>query len=175
MKEYKERITHANTLLASDPDVRFVGYGLKKGRAYGTLAEVREEQIIDCPIAENLMMGFSIGLALKGYRPVVFFERMDFILNALDAIVNHLDKMHRLSHGEFSPACIIRSVVGNKDKPLYTGLPHTQDHSKAISFMVGFPVHQLRWENSTASTYEQAYRDLFKGMSTMIVEYKDFM
>lgn len=175
MSIYKDEITTGNTELSGDPLNRFVGYGLKKGRAYGTLANIPDDQIIDMPIAENLMMGVAIGLSLKGLRPVVFFERMDFTLNASDAIVNHLDKIHGLSHGEFSPAVIIRCVVGNRDKPLYTGAVHTQDFSKAFKSMVDFPVVQLRWESSIRWSYEQARLDQRKGVSTMLVEYRDFM
>lgn len=175
MSAYKDALVQANTALADDPLTRFVGYGLKKGRAYGTLAGISDDKIIDMPIAENLMMGVGIGLALKGLRPIVFFERMDFLLNASDAIVNHLDKIAALSHGEFTPAVIIRAVVGNRDKPLYTGLVHTQDFTKAFKAMVDFPVVQLRWENSILQSYEQARRDQVKGVSTMLVEYKDFM
>lgn len=172
MRDYKEVLTTANTRLSGNPLTRFVGYGLKHGRAYGTLRGVPDSQIIDTPIAENLMMGLAIGLSLKGYRPVVFFERMDFILNALDAIVNHLDKIHYLSHGEFSPACIIRAVIGNKNKPLYTGLPHTQDFTLALRQMVSFPI--VRTHVGTIETdYAQAERDLTKGVSTILVEFKD--
>ena len=118
---YKDELTKANIKLAQNPKVRFIGYGLKKGRALGTLKEVADSQIIEMPVAENLMMGFAIGLSLKGYLPVVFIERMDFLLNAMDAMVNHLDKIAKISHGEFHPKVIIRCIVGNTKKPLYTG------------------------------------------------------
>ena len=175
MSDYKDALVSGNAILADDPLTRFVGYGLKKGRAYGTLANVADEKIIDMPIAENLMTGVAIGLSLKGLRPILFFERMDFTLNAADAIVNHLDKIAALSHGEFSPAVIIRAVVGNRDKPLYTGLVHTQDLTKAFKAMVDFPVVQLRWASSIVDSYQQARRDQIKGVSTMLVEYRDFM
>jgi pyruvate/2-oxoglutarate/acetoin dehydrogenase E1 component len=171
----KQAITDANTALAQDPLCRFIGYGLKHGRAYGTLANIPEDQIIDTPVAENLLMGVAIGYALKGYKPVAFFERMDFLTNAMDAIVNHLDKMHRLSHGEFSPAVIIRTVVGNTKKPLFTGPVHTQDFTAAMRLMVDFPVVTITNEWLVQSLYAQAQRDQAKGVSTMIVEYKDLL
>lgn len=173
MSGYKAALLQANRRLAADPRTRFVGYGLKIGRANGTLVGIPDEQIIETPIAENLLLGVAIGLSLKGLRPVAFIERFDFILNALDAIVNHLDKMHALSHGEFSPALIIRAVVGNREKPLFTGAPHTQDFSQALSLMVSFPVRPLRDVAWIAECYEQALRDQSKGVSTLLVEYKD--
>jgi pyruvate/2-oxoglutarate/acetoin dehydrogenase E1 component len=94
---YKEQLIRQNGFLGLNPKTRFIGYGLKKGRALGTLKEVRDDQIIEMPVAENLMVGVATGLALQGYLSVVFIERMDFLLNALDQIVNHLDKIKQLS------------------------------------------------------------------------------
>lgn len=172
---YKQALVEANAALSQDAKRRFVGYNLRYGFANGTLEKIDHSQIVDTPIAENLLMGLSIGLSLKGYKPVAFIERFDFILNALDAIVNHLDKMHALSHGEFSPAVIIRTMVGNRDKPLFTGPPHTQDFTLALRKMVSFPVISLRFGAEIKPAYEQAARDQEKGVSTLLVEHKDFM
>lgn len=126
---YKDALISAMDYLAADPLVRFIGYGVTNGKAMGTLKNVSPSQLIEMPVAENLMVSFAIGLSLKGLKPVVFIERFDFILNALDAIVNHLDKIETISHGEFKPTMILRIVVGNQQKPLFTGKTHTQDFS----------------------------------------------
>jgi pyruvate/2-oxoglutarate/acetoin dehydrogenase E1 component len=167
---YKDELTKANTKLAGYPNVRFVGYGLKKGRALGTLKNVKDEQIIEMPVAENLMMGFAIGLSLKGYLPVVFIERMDFLMNAMDAMVNHLDKIAKISHGEFHPKVIIRCIVGNTKKPLYTGATHTQDLTDGIRKMVSFPVWNMKDEGDIEVFYDLASKTFD---SVMLVEYKD--
>jgi pyruvate dehydrogenase E1 component beta subunit len=104
---YKESITASMDELAKDPDVCFIGYGIRYGKAMGTLKNVSESQLIETPVAENLMVGLAIGLSLRGKKPVVFIERADFLLNALDAIVNHLDKIELMSRGQFQPACIL--------------------------------------------------------------------
>lgn len=172
---YKEALTGANQMLAADAATRFIGYGLKKGRALGSLKGVVDTQIIETPVAENLMVGIATGLALKGYKPVVFIERMDFVLNALDAIVNHLDKARLMSRGEFTPGAIIRCVVGNRDKPLYTGDTHVQDFSGALRQMVSFPVLQLLKPADIPGAYAQAKADIDRGRSTLLVEYKDLV
>ena len=169
---YKDALTDANTKLAGYPNVRFVGYGLKKGRALGTLKEVADSQIIEMPVAENLMMGFAIGLSLKGYLPVVFIERMDFLMNAMDAMVNHLDKIAKISHGEFHPKVIIRCIVGNTKKPLYTGATHTQDLTDGIRKMVSFPVWNLKDEGDIATLYDLCVK---VSEPVMFVEYKDLV
>lgn len=172
---YKDELTKAMELLAQDPLVRFVGYGVKiGGRAGGTLKNVADSHLIEMPVAENLMLSFAIGLSLKGLKPVVFIERFDFILNALDAIVNHLDKIDALSHGEFNPTMILRIVVGNRREPLFTGKTHTQDFSVALRALVSFPVIQLQGAGDIGREYKQAHEYLGR-QSTALIEYKDEM
>jgi len=172
---YKSALLEANTLISKNIKTRFIGYGLQKGRALGTLKEVPMDRIIEMPVAENLMAGMAIGLSLKGYLPVVFIERMDFLLNALDAIVNHLDKIELLSNGQYKPACIFRCVVGNKNKPLYTGATHVQDFSAALREMVSFPIIQLKDASEIKGAYQLATTNIENGVSTILVEYKDLV
>jgi pyruvate/2-oxoglutarate/acetoin dehydrogenase E1 component len=179
---YKDSITSAMTELGKDKDALFIGYGIRHGKAMGTLAGVRETQLLETPIAENLMVGLAIGLSLRGKKPVVFIERADFLLNALDAIVNHLVKIELMSRKQFKPACILRIIVGNKAKPLFTGETHTQD------FMAGFralvhekcakPMSVVRLVSQDppdyiAGTFRLAHDALAHGHSTAVFEMKD--
>lgn len=170
---YKESLTAAMTELARDPACVFLGYGITHGRAMGTLRDVPASQLIETPVAENLMVGLAIGLSLKGRKPVVFFERFDFVLNAADAIVNHLNAAATISRGEFKPAVILRVVVGNKTKPLFTGETHVQDYTMAFRSMVSFPVMCVRNPEEVAARYKLAEANQANGVSTMLVEYKD--
>lgn len=172
MGSYKEELTAAMDALALDPAVRFVGYGISIGKAMGTLKNVPTSKLIEMPVAENLMVGFATGLALKGLKPVVFFERFDFILNALDAIVNHLDKIKTISRGEFNPTMILRIVVGNREKPLFTGETHTQNFEEALKKLVTFPVVHLPSPFYVQPEYRIAHA-ILSFQSTAIIEYKD--
>jgi pyruvate/2-oxoglutarate/acetoin dehydrogenase E1 component len=175
---YKQALTAAMDALALDKRVVFLGYGLRSGRAAGTLANVPEAQIIETPVAESLMAGLAIGLSLRGQIPVVFYERFDFVLYALDQIVNHLDKMAWMSAGQFRPAVLFRVVAGGKHKPLYTGPTHTQDFTSALWRLVNFPVmpivnaSQVETCWSIAHTYAAPPKGE-SGSSCMLVEYKD--
>jgi pyruvate/2-oxoglutarate/acetoin dehydrogenase E1 component len=169
---YKEAITESMTMLGKDPLSRFVGYGLKVGRAGGSMVGVSEEAIVETTVAENLLAGIAIGLSLTGLKPIMFFERFDFILGALDAIVNHLDAAEIISKGEFRPTAILRIVVGNTEKPLHTGHTHTRDHSEALKRMVRFPVWRVKTPEEVLTAYEMAAKNLHLH-STAIVEYKD--
>ena len=118
----------------------FIGYNISFGsKAYGTLADVPKSKKIETPVAENLMIGLAMGMALEGYRPVVFFERHDFILNALDSIVNSLDKFELLT-GRKLPI-IIRATVGAK-KPLHPGPQHVQDFTSAFKKLIKFKIYE---------------------------------
>ena len=172
---YKEELLKANNNLSEDSKYIYIGYGLQKGRALGTLKDISSKQIIEMPVAENLMVGFAVGLSLKGYKPVVFIERMDFLMNSLDAIVNHLDKIQKKSLYEFNPAIIIRCIVGNINKPLYTGVTHTQDHSEALRLMISFPVIQIKNASDVELAYNEAKMNMSNGVSTVLVEYKDLI
>ncbi len=174
MSSYKEALTQAMTDLSSDPRACFCGYGLLAGQQNGTLKGVAREQIVECPVAENLMTGVAIGLSLKGRLPLVLYERADFTYNAMDAIVNHLNAMATLSRGEFNPAVILRVVVGNKTKPLFTGPVHTANPAEAFRHLVDFPVIELHDPLEIGREYWRACDRQMDGRSTMLVEFKDY-
>ena len=154
--KYKEALKIAMEELASDPLVKFVGYNTLYGRACGTLSNIKAEQCIETTVSENLMVGMAIGLSIKGYKPVVYFERCDFVLNALDAIINHLDKIKTISKKEFSPKVLIRIVVGGEKNPLYTGPTHTQDFTDVLTDMVSFPVVKVKSPSEVLEVYKEA-------------------
>ena len=117
----------------------FIGYNVLKGNAMGTLTSVPDSQKIETPVAENLMMGLAIGMSFEGFRPVVYFERQDFMMVAMDAIVNHLDKIERISHGEFKVPIVIRAVVADGG-PFYSGITHSQDFTKMFQAVLHMPI-----------------------------------
>lgn len=169
---YKETLTDTFTKLAQDERVVFVGYNTRINRAAGTLKSVPEKQLLETPLAENLMAGLATGMALEGYKPILYFERFDFITNALDCIINQVDKIDKISKGEFSANMIIRCVVGRKNKPFFTGITHTQDFTKAMGELVTFPVVALYDKKSISNEYSKAYDNLDKH-STLLVEFQD--
>ena len=140
--KYKDAIKKSMEELAKLDNVRFLGYNINYGsRAYGTLKNISKNVCIETPVAENLMIGLAIGMSLEGYKPIVFFERHDFMLNSLDAIVNHLDKIEKMSYGQFKTPVIIRATIGSK-KPLTPGMQHTQNFTEVLKKIVTFPVYE---------------------------------
>ena len=167
--KYKEAVKNSMEMLAEDKNRIFLGYNIKFGsKAYGTLTDIPKSKLIETPVAESLMIGLATGMSLEGYLPVVFFERHDFMLNALDGIVNHLDKLERMSEGQYKTPVIIRAVIGSK-KPLDAGLQHTQDFSEAFKKMIKFPIYEPKTSKEVIETYL-----LVKKLSTptMVIEQK---
>lgn len=124
-------------MLSLQSGVVFIGQGVSYGgvATYRDLEGVPMEQRIEFPVAEELQMGVSIGLAMQGFLPVSIYPRMDFLVLAFNQLVNHLDKLEKMSRGQWNPKVIIRTRVGSK-KPLDAGPQHTQDHSAALRRMV---------------------------------------
>lgn len=172
---YKEIITNECTEYAKDPMVRFIGYNTAKGsRMYGTLAGVPVEQCIESPVAENLMMGLAMGMSLVGFKPVVCFERHDFLLLGLDALVNHVDKLPYMSGDQFKFPIVVRAIVGGSN-PIDPGPQHTKDYSRELKTMlVNTPVvldgiasaFDLVGKTDSGAVVSVEYRDLYDSVLT---------
>ena len=139
-ENYGEAVKLAMTRLGKN-DTLFFGYNLGEnfGNAMGTLSDVNSDQKIETPVAENLMGSLALGVSFLGFKSVVYYERHDFMLVAADVIGNHINHLERISHGEFVPNVILRTVVADGG-PFYSGPTHSQDFTKVFRELVSFPV-----------------------------------
>ena len=69
-----------------------------------------------------------------GLFPITCFPRFDFLLCAMNQLVNHADKIKLITNNEYSPQMIIRVLVGAK--PLDGGEQHTQNYVNEIKKML---------------------------------------
>lgn len=146
----------------------FIGYNVARGDAMGTLKGVPADQKLETPVAENLMSGLAIGMSFEGFLPVLYFERHDFMLVAADAIGNHIDKIERISHGEYKVPVIIRAVEAFGG-PFYSGPTHHQDFTGVMKELVDFPV----FDPVTGVDVLKAFRGAKEsGRPAMIIERK---
>ncbi len=152
-------------MLVREPRTVFIGQAV----AYpgttmsGTLDNVPLERRIELPVAEDMQMGMSIGLALAGHIPVTLFPRWNFLLLAANQLVNHLDKM--------KPHVIVRVGVGS-EKPMYPGRQHVGDFTDAFRSMCS----SIRFERIIhAERIVPAYREALQHDGpTVLVEFADF-
>lgn len=84
-----------------------------------------EGRVLDSPICENALVGWAIGAAVEGLRPVVEIMFSDFALLALDQIVNLGAKLRFMSNGQFSVPLVIRMPGG-------AGTSHGPQHSQSL-------------------------------------------
>ncbi|MFA5153140.1 MAG: thiamine pyrophosphate-dependent enzyme [Clostridia bacterium] len=154
--KYMDAVKLSMQRLANEGAI-FVGYNVRHGAAYGSLKEIPGSQLLETPLAENLMLGLAMGMSLEGFRPVVFFERHEFMLNAMDAIVNTLDAIETISEGEYRMPVIIKAVAGSI-KPFYAGYTHTGNMANAMRGFVHFPVYEPQTGPEVLAAYELAMK-----------------
>ena len=123
---YKEELTKAMTWLGKQPDTVFLGQQVKYpgNGLFDTLQGVPMDKRIEIGVAEDLQMGLSIGLAMAGKVPITIYPRMDFLMCAMNQLVNHLDKHPDLR-------VIVRTCIGSKT-PLDPGPQHSGDYVKGL-------------------------------------------
>src|SRR5437764_2139582 len=78
----------------------------------GLIDEFGGKRVLDMPLNECGIIGASIGMAMKGLRPVPEIQFSDFIYPAFDQIVNELAKVRYRSGGQYSAPVVIRTPVG---------------------------------------------------------------
>lgn len=166
---FKDQITGSMKWLSKQKKTVFIGEGIiNAGRIYGTCNSISMKKCIETPIAENLIAGAAIGLALQGYVPVVIFQRMDFMLIASDAIINHMALIPRMSGGKIALAIIIRAIIGSQDKSFDVGPQHNHDFTHI--FKPYITTVSLRPKMDVLDTYKEAYR---AGHPVLLIERKD--
>lgn len=83
-----------------------------------------ERRVIDTPLAESGIVGTAIGMAMRGYRPVVEIQFDGFIFPAYDQITTSLAKLHYRSQGRISVPVVIRV-------PFAGGIGAIEHHSES--------------------------------------------
>jgi len=115
-------------LLDKYPDVFVIGQGLWSPWYVGNSMTNLEKKfgvhrVIDTPVSESACTGAAVGAALAGMKPIVVHPRMDFMLYAMDAIVNQAAKWSHMVGGQASPGLTIRSIINRGGEQ---GAQHSQ-------------------------------------------------
>ncbi|WP_326595151.1 alpha-ketoacid dehydrogenase subunit beta [Streptomyces sp. NBC_01803] len=116
---------------AMDTDPKVLVMGEDVGRLGGVFRitdglqkDFGEARVIDTPLAESGIVGTAIGLALRGYRPVVEIQFDGFVFPAYDQIVTQLAKMRARSLGRVGLPVVIRIPYGG-------GIGAVEHHSES--------------------------------------------
>ena len=170
---YNQKLKEAMNWLATKSDTVFLGQAVCYAGTgcYESLTEVPDNKKMEFPVAENLQLGVSTGLAINGFVPVSVVPRWNFLLCATDQIVNHLDKMHSLSDGHCNPKVIIRVAVGS-EQPVDPQDQHKGNFSESFRLMCkNIDIVECHTPDSILKNYEYAYNNT---RSTIVVEFPDY-
>lgn len=175
-RRYASELTAAMKLLAEDPRVIFLGQAVAApGTAmYQTLEHIDSRKRLEFPVAEEMQLGVSLGMALTGYVPVAIYPRWNFLLLAMNQLVNHVDKREELfRRAKGNTPIIIRTSIGS-ERPLHPRSQHVGDFSRAVSMMTpNCKVVVLSEPDQIVREYEKALHDSSFAAS-ILVEHGDF-
>lgn len=115
-------------LLKNYPEVFIIGQGLWSPWYVGnSMTDLDKkfgvERIIDTPVSESACTGAAVGASLSGMKPIVVHPRMDFMIYAMDAIVNQAAKWSHMLGGQANPAVTVRSIINRGGEQ---GAQHSQ-------------------------------------------------
>ena len=173
--KYFDEIKRSMDWLGSKEDTMFLGQAVEyAGTAMtNTLKDVNPDKLLEMPVDEEMQMGITNGLALNGTVPISIFPRWNFLLLAVNQIVNHLDKIKILSDDEYKPKVIIRTGVG-AERPLHPQYQHVGDYTTAFREMcTNIEVIRIKEPEDAFPAYRRAYMRE-DGKSTIVVEYGDY-
>jgi pyruvate dehydrogenase E1 component beta subunit len=114
---YEAAINEAfHQLMEADSSVFLIGQGVKSPWYVGDtctdlLKRFGESRVIDTPVSENAITGAAVGAALAGMKPIVVHPRIDFMLYAIDPVVNEAANWHYMSGGKASVPMVIWGIV----------------------------------------------------------------
>ncbi|GAB49933.1 alpha-ketoacid dehydrogenase subunit beta [Mobilicoccus pelagius] len=138
--------------MEKDPKVLVMGEDVGKlGGVFriteGLQKDFGEDRVIDTPLAESGIAGTAVGLALRGYRPVVEIQFDGFIYPAFDQITSQIAKMPARSHGSVRLPIVVRVPYGG-------GIGAVEHHSESNE---SYFLHSAGLRVVTCSNAEDAY------------------
>jgi pyruvate/2-oxoglutarate/acetoin dehydrogenase E1 component len=171
--KYFDELKRSMEYLATDDRTLFLGQAVAvPGTGMSnTLKDISKEKLIELPVAEEMQMGISLGMALNGNIPISIYPRWNFLLCAVNQLINHVDKLSTMSN--YKANVIIRTSIGS-ERPLHPQCQHVGDFTKAFQMMCKtIEIIRLDEPNQIFPAYEKALlRD--DNRSTILVEWGDY-
>ena len=172
---YFEELKRSMEFLGLKKDTLFIGQAVEvPGTAMSnTLKKIKKNKLLELPVAEDMQMGMTLGLAMDKNVPISIFPRWNFLLYGVSQLVNHIDKFNIMSGDYIKPKIIIRTGIGSQ-RPLHPQFQHIGDFSDAIQkICTTIEVIKLHESEEIFPAYKKAY-ERQDGKNTIIVEYGDY-
>ena len=173
--KYFDELKKSMQFLSKNEKTVFIGQAVEvPGTAMSnTLQGINSKKLIELPVAEEMQMGITAGLALNGDIPISIYPRWNFLLLAMNQLINHLDKVNIMSNNGFDVKAIIRTGVGSQ-RPLHPQYQHIGDFTDQVQKMCAtIDVIKLNEPKDIFSSYKKAL-DRKDGRSTLLVEFGDY-
>jgi len=123
------------------------------GTTLGLEKEFGSGRVFDTPLSEDAMTGFAVGAALNGLYPIHIHIRADFMLLAMNQLVNSIAKYKYMYGGLFELPLLVRAVIG---RSWGQGAQHSQSLQALLSHVPGLTVVMPASAQSVLDTYEYA-------------------
>jgi pyruvate dehydrogenase E1 component beta subunit len=123
------------------------------GTTLGLEKEFGSERVFDTPLAEDSMTGFAVGAALNGVYPIHVHIRTDFLMLAMNQIVNSIAKYKYMYGGAFEIPLLIRAIIG---RSWGQGAQHSQSLQALFAHIPGLTVVMPSSAQSVLDTYDHA-------------------
>jgi pyruvate dehydrogenase E1 component beta subunit len=116
--------------LSLDPTVFLMGQGVDDPSGmFGATKDLHKEfgsdRVFDTALAESSLTGIAIGAALGGMRPIYFHNRPDFLILAMNQLINNASKWHYMFGGSINVPLVIWACIGR-------GWGSAAQHSQAL-------------------------------------------
>lgn len=95
---------------------------------FGTTVGLKKEfkdRVFSTPLCEDALVGFGLGAAISGLRPINVHMRVDFLLLAMNQLANMVSSFHYGSGGKLKVPFVIRAIIGK-------GWGQAYQHSKSL-------------------------------------------
>ena len=161
--------------LAKNNKTIFIGQAVEvHGTAMSnTLKKINKKKLLELPVAEEMQMGITIGMSLNGLIPISIFPRWNFLLLAMNQLINHLDKLKVMSNNGFKTKSIIRTSIGSQ-RPLHPQYQHVGDFTNAVKKMCStIEIIKLNNAKDIYPSYKKAL-ERKDNISTILVEFGDY-
>ncbi|MFC4137162.1 MULTISPECIES: alpha-ketoacid dehydrogenase subunit beta [unclassified Microbacterium] len=122
----------------------------------GLKDEFGAKRVIDTPLAESGIIGTAVGLAFRGYRPVVEIQFDGFVYPGFDQIVSQVAKLHYRTQGRVKMPITIRI-------PWAGGIGAAEHHSESPE---AYFVHTAGLRVVAVSNPQDAYRCLQQAIAS---------
>ncbi|MCH8863870.1 MAG: alpha-ketoacid dehydrogenase subunit beta [Chloroflexi bacterium] len=149
-----EEMTRDDRVFLMGEDIAVVGGAF--GATKGILAAFGEERVMDTPISETAIVGYAVGAAMTGLRPVVEIMRCDWMTICMDEIVNQAAKMRYFTAGRPEMAMVIRTAT---EGGIGLGAQHSQSFEAWFAHIPGLKVVMPSTPYDVKGLLKSAIRD----------------